>query len=96
MGIALGFLLPPMLIKSHEILDDTVADLNTFFYCLGGITTAMSLITIIGKSPVDFDMSPLSDFLCSFQRETAASAHPSAFRSAGVAHQLSAIHQTAV
>jgi len=47
LGIALGFLLPPMLIKSHEILDDTVADLNTFFYCLGGITTAMSLITII-------------------------------------------------
>jgi len=46
-GIALGFLLPPIFIHDHENKGEIAQDINHFFYYVGGIMTAFSLLTIL-------------------------------------------------
>jgi FLVCR family feline leukemia virus subgroup C receptor-related protein len=47
--VALGFFLPPILVKDHENVDDIGADLKFMFYIVAGVCTAFFLLVVIGK-----------------------------------------------
>ncbi|XP_025261827.1 feline leukemia virus subgroup C receptor-related protein 2-like [Camponotus floridanus] len=47
MGVALGFLLPPIIVKNHENLDDTGNDLSRLCWTLVIITTTVFLLVLI-------------------------------------------------
>ena len=50
LGVALGFLLPPMMVGSHD--GDIIAigaDLSQLFYILAGLSSAVSIVVLIGK-----------------------------------------------
>jgi hypothetical protein len=49
LGVALGFFLPPILVKDHENVDDIGADLIFMFYIVAGVCTAFFLLVVIGK-----------------------------------------------
>jgi len=49
LGVALGFLLPPMMVGSHD--GDIIAigaDLSQLFYILAGLSSAVSIVVLIG------------------------------------------------
>nr|CAH0103592.1 unnamed protein product [Daphnia galeata] len=46
-GIALGFLIPPILVKDHEMKDDIGEDLLFMFYIVAGISTLLLLTVIV-------------------------------------------------
>nr|CAH0105864.1 unnamed protein product [Daphnia galeata] len=46
--VALGFFLPPILVKDHENVDDIGADLKFMFYIVAGVCTAFFLLVVIG------------------------------------------------
>merc|ERR1712071_149497 len=48
LGVALGFLLPPMMVGSHD--GDIIAigaDLSQLFYILAGLSSAVSIVVLI-------------------------------------------------
>ena len=47
--MALGFFLPPILVKDHENIDDIGADLKYMFYIIAGVCTSVLLFVVIGK-----------------------------------------------
>jgi FLVCR family feline leukemia virus subgroup C receptor-related protein len=49
LGVALGFFLPPILVKDHENIDDIGADLKLMFYIVAGVCTALFIVVVIGK-----------------------------------------------
>jgi hypothetical protein len=49
LGVALGFFLPPILVKDHKNIDDIGADLKLMFYIVAGVCTALFLVVVIGK-----------------------------------------------
>jgi len=51
LGVALGFLLPPVLVKIHENLDETAAELSLMFYIVAGICTVLvALVAFVFKA----------------------------------------------
>ncbi|XP_046437919.1 feline leukemia virus subgroup C receptor-related protein 2-like [Daphnia pulex] len=48
LGVALGFFLPPILVKDHENIDDIGADLKLMFYIVAGVCTALFIVVVIG------------------------------------------------
>lgn len=49
LGIAVGFLLPPMLVKNHDDLDLIGRDLQFMFYSVAGFTTILVLLVVFCK-----------------------------------------------
>lgn len=49
MGVALGFLLPPIIVKNHENLDDIGNDLSRLCWTLAIITTIAFILVVIRK-----------------------------------------------
>uniref|UniRef100_A0A336KTF1 Choline/ethanolamine transporter FLVCR1 n=1 Tax=Culicoides sonorensis TaxID=179676 RepID=A0A336KTF1_CULSO len=47
LGVALGFLLPPMLVKNHDDLELVGADLQFMFYLIAGFTSVLLVLMII-------------------------------------------------
>lgn len=47
LGVALGFLLPPMLVKNHEKLEDIGADLSQMSYILAGVCSVLTLSVLL-------------------------------------------------
>ena len=82
-GIALGFLLPPIFIHDHENKDEIAQDIDNFFYYVGGIMTAFSLLTILCKCLIESNQSRSIHFGCSLQGKAASAADAGAFRTAG-------------
>ena len=50
----MGFLIPPILVKDHEMKDDIGEDLLFMFYIVAGISTLLLLTVIVGNSFVCF------------------------------------------
>ncbi|CRK92699.1 CLUMA_CG006341, isoform A [Clunio marinus] len=46
LGIAVGFLIPPMLVKNHDDLNLIGRDLLFMFYCVAGFTTILALMIV--------------------------------------------------
>lgn len=70
-GIALGFLLPPIMVQNHENIDDIGADLRFMSYIIAGVCTALFLIVLIGKLPYRYmhyiDREVTEVFITGFQ-----------------------------
>lgn len=47
LGVAIGFLLPPIMVKNNDDKDLVGKDLQVMFSTMVGITTALSIATII-------------------------------------------------
>ncbi|XP_021923884.1 uncharacterized MFS-type transporter C09D4.1 isoform X2 [Zootermopsis nevadensis] len=59
LGIAIGFLLPPMMVKNHDNLDDIAHDLSLMYYSVAGFTTALLvLIVLLFKAEPPMPPSP--------------------------------------
>jgi len=49
LGVALGFLVPPMMVEfNNGDIDAIGADLNRLFYILAGVSTAITIVVLIG------------------------------------------------
>ena len=49
LGVALGFLVPPIVVKNGETLEDIGADLSKMFYAGAGYMTFLFLLILICK-----------------------------------------------
>lgn len=49
MGVALGFLLPPMVIGNHANIEDIGTDMSVFAYGMAISATAVFIMTIFSK-----------------------------------------------
>lgn len=49
LGVALGFLIPPMLVKNHDDLTLVGHDLQFMFYLVAGFTTVLLILMLICK-----------------------------------------------
>lgn len=47
LGIAIGFLLPPVMVKNHENLDDIGRDLSTMYYSVASFTTVLFVLILL-------------------------------------------------
>lgn len=47
LGVALGFLIPPMLVKNHDDLDLVGADLKFMFYSVAGFSSVLLVFIIL-------------------------------------------------
>ena len=50
LGVALGFLLPPVIVKLHDNLDETGYELSIMFYMVAGVCSVLLLLVIFGKN----------------------------------------------
>lgn len=50
LGIALGFLIPPRIVKDHENVEEIGQDLRFLFYIVAGVCTVLLLCVLIGNS----------------------------------------------
>ena len=49
LGVALGFLIPPLIVKDHgDNLDEIGSDLKLMFYIVAGICTGLFIAVAIG------------------------------------------------
>lgn len=46
-GVAIGFLIPPVIVSNSPNLDDIGRDLNVMFYASAGVTSALFILTLI-------------------------------------------------
>lgn len=53
LGSALGFLLPPMIIKEHENPDDIGADMNIFTWAVAIASVLIALMVFFCKYPTN-------------------------------------------
>ncbi|KAL0279177.1 UNVERIFIED_CONTAM: hypothetical protein PYX00_000786 [Menopon gallinae] len=53
LGVAIGFLFPPMIVKSHEDINEIGADLQFMYYIVAGITTLVfiAIVTVFQAAP---------------------------------------------
>lgn len=54
MGVAMGFLLPPMLVRNHDDLDLVGKDLQLMFYIIAGFTSILVVLVLFCKFKIDF------------------------------------------
>jgi hypothetical protein len=54
LGIAAGFLLPPMLVENHDDLDLVGNDLRFMFYLVAGFTSVLLIAVLVCKQKVSF------------------------------------------
>lgn len=47
--MAIGFLIPPVIVSNSPNLDDIGRDLNVMFYASAGVTSALFILTLIGE-----------------------------------------------
>jgi hypothetical protein len=47
LGVAIGFLLPSMLVKNHDNLDDIGQDLSVMYYSVAGFTTVLLVLILL-------------------------------------------------
>lgn len=47
LGIAVGFILPPKLVRNHDSLDMIGDDLKLMFYMIAGLTTVLVVLVIV-------------------------------------------------
>ncbi|PNF35121.1 Feline leukemia virus subgroup C receptor-related protein 2 [Cryptotermes secundus] len=47
LGIAIGFLIPPMIVKNHDSLDEIGHDLSVMYYSVAGFTTVLLVLIIL-------------------------------------------------
>jgi len=47
LGVAIGFLLPTMMVRNHEELDDIAHDLSVMYYTVAGFTTLLLVLIIL-------------------------------------------------
>lgn len=50
MGIAIGFLVPPILVPNVDDVDELEYHIRTMFYITAGVATALFILVIIGKT----------------------------------------------
>lgn len=49
LGIAIGFLLPPVIVRNHDDLDLVGQDLQLMFYLIAGFTTVLVVLVAVCK-----------------------------------------------
>ena len=49
MGVALGFMVTPMVVRNHETLEDIGTDLSRLFWSVAIITTVIGILVVICK-----------------------------------------------
>jgi len=49
LGVAIGFLLPTMIVKNHDNLDDIGQDLSVMYYSVAGFTTVLLVLIVLCK-----------------------------------------------
>jgi MFS transporter, FLVCR family, feline leukemia virus subgroup C receptor-related protein len=54
LGVALGFLLPPILVKDGTI-EEIGSGLSLMFYIVAGLCTAVAIVVIVGIIPMHGD-----------------------------------------
>ena len=49
LGVAIGFLLPTMMVRKHENMDNIAQDLSVMYYSVAGFTTVLLVLIILCK-----------------------------------------------
>ncbi len=49
LGIAIGFLVPPILVPNVDDLDELAAHIRVMFYITAGVATFLFILVVIGK-----------------------------------------------
>lgn len=52
LGIAIGFLIPPILVPNVDDLDKLAYHISTMFYITAGVATFLFILVVIGKTSV--------------------------------------------
>jgi hypothetical protein len=47
LGVAIGFLLPTMMVRKHDNLDDIAQDLSVMYFTVAGFTTLLLVLIIL-------------------------------------------------
>jgi hypothetical protein len=47
LGVAIGFLLPTLIVRNHDDLDDIAHDLSVMYYSVAGFTTVLLVLIIL-------------------------------------------------
>lgn len=50
MGIAIGFLVPPILVPNVDDMDELAHHIRIMFYISAGVATLIFILVVIGKS----------------------------------------------
>lgn len=50
LGIAMGFLLPPMLVPNVDNMDELAHHIRVMFYITAGVATFLFLLVVFGKA----------------------------------------------
>lgn len=74
LGIALGFLLPPVMVKYHEDPAETAAELSFLYYMVAGICSALAIIVIVAFQAAP-PLPPTLARIASATAESSASSH---------------------
>lgn len=59
LGIALGFLIPPMLVPNVDDMDELARHIRTMQYTSAGVASVLFLLVIIGKTPTHIHTSDM-------------------------------------
>ncbi|GCB83853.1 hypothetical protein scyTo_0024121, partial [Scyliorhinus torazame] len=54
MGVALGFLIPPMIVPNVDDLDQLTYHINVMFYGTAAVATVLFILVILGKECLKF------------------------------------------
>lgn len=76
LGIAVGFLVPPMLVKNHDDIALIGRDLQFMFYLIAGYTSVLVILVVLCKLSQIFSLFDVKhfSFLFSFPKSTTNSA----------------------
>lgn len=59
LGIALGFLVPPMLVPNVDDMNELAHHIRTMLYASAGVASVLFLLVIIGKTPTHIHTSDM-------------------------------------
>lgn len=57
LGIAIGFLVPPILVPNVEDMDELANHIQVMFYITAGVATFLFILVIIGKEALRLEKS---------------------------------------
>lgn len=70
LGIALGFLIPPRIVKDHEDVEQIGEDLRLLFYSVAGVCTALLLCVLLGKPSLKTQRKTLASLKLTLANKT--------------------------
>jgi hypothetical protein len=88
LGVAIGFLLPSMLVRNHENLDDIGQDLSVMYYSIAGFTTVLLVLILL----CEYKVANLTNYTSQMHHCTSYSVSATEFPAVHITPKSSDVH----